>query len=337
MRRLVVAATAAAVAFAASGGPVAGQAEPSTPPAPGKQVVHSWALAPAGSADPGEAGNRSSLSYDVDRGAKLDDAVTLFNYSNVQLTFRVYATDALNNEDGQFDVLRGDQEPSDVGSWITLPQEHVTVPPRAQVRLPFTLTVPDDARPGDHAGAILASSAARGTGPDGKVVTLDRRTGARVYLRVAGALRPELGIESVRTTYEPALNPMGGSADVTYRIVNRGNVRLAARHSVSIAGPLGIGKRSADPEEVPELLPGESVTIRTQFDDVAATAIAFTTVRLEPENDSAAAVEAVSRRTMTLAPPLTLVFGALALWMALRARRAYGRHRRDELALETHA
>ena len=51
-------------------------------------MIHSWALAPAGSLDPNEAGNRPNLSYTADPGAVVEDAVTLFNYGTAQLTFR---------------------------------------------------------------------------------------------------------------------------------------------------------------------------------------------------------------------------------------------------------
>src|SRR5262245_12940729 len=66
-------------------------------------IVHSWALAPGdGSA---EAGERPNLSYQLPPGGEVHDIVTLYNFSNVELTFRVYATDAYNNEDGSFDLL----------------------------------------------------------------------------------------------------------------------------------------------------------------------------------------------------------------------------------------
>ena len=37
-------------------------------------------------------------------------AVVLFNLGNVPMLFRVYATDAFNNVDGQFDLIPGDED-----------------------------------------------------------------------------------------------------------------------------------------------------------------------------------------------------------------------------------
>jgi hypothetical protein len=329
------------VAFGALA-PASGAQDP--PIDPGAQpveegVVHSWALVPAGSADPTHPGDRSTLTYEVAPGATFDDAVTLFNYSNVQLNFTVYGTDAFNNDDGAFDVLTTEQEPTDVGSWITLVQENITVAARSQATIPLTVKVPIDATPGDHVGAILASSVAQGTGPDGKLVNLDRRTGSRVYLRVDGPLHPELVVESVKTTYKPALNPLDGTAEVTYRIRNRGNVRLQGSHNVSVSGVFGLGKKATKVEDLAELLPGEDFTMTTSLKGLPATGVAFTNVHLQPASidGDKADLSTANRRGFALAPPLTVVMVALALWLALYARRSYRRHRRAGLALEARA
>lgn len=293
-------------------------------------IVHSWALVPGDGTL--EAGQRPHFTYDLPPGGETEDVVTLFNYSNVQLTFDVYATDAFNNDDGSFDLLAGDQEPTDVGAWFDLGLDGVTVPPGSQATFPVTVRVPVDARPGDHAGAVLAASEAQGTGPDGRVINLDRRTGARVYLRVAGALEPELAVEDLSTSYAPALNPADGRAEVSYRIVNRGNVRLAARHRVSVGGPFGLLRRTTDTEEVAELLPGESIEYTRTIDDVAATGLAFTEVDLEPMpvgGGDDEELEPVDRSSFVFAVPFTVLAVLIAAGLAAYARRSYLRHRRE--------
>lgn len=330
-RRLLAATALMAVVLGAMAPPSSAQdpSPPTSTPRPG-EIIESWALAPTGSLDPDEAGNRPSLSYDLDPGATITDSVTLYNYGNVPLTFRVYATDAFNNDAGQFDLLPGTDKPTDVGSWITLPMEYIDVPPRKQALIPITLKVPADATPGDHVGAILASSDAHGAGPDGATVSVDRRTGTRMYVRVAGDLVPELAIENVKTTYKPSFNPLSGTAKVTYRIQNRGNVRLGGSYRLSISGPFGVARKRISAEDLVELLPGEGVTLTAEFDNMPATVLAFTDVRLEPlDSDAGAELSVTSRRAITFAPPITLVLLVLAGSMAWRARRAYRRHRSD--------
>jgi len=293
----------------------------------GNEVVHSWALAPAGSDADGGIGNRPELSYVSDPGSVIDDAVTLYNLSNVPLTFRIYSTDAYNDADGQFGLLGADEVPVDVGTWVAVGGEEVPVPARTQVTIPITITIPENATPGDHVGAILASNAATSSGGDGQQLTLDRRTGTRLYVRVNGPLVPELAIADVKTDYQASLNPLAGSASVTYRIENRGNVRLGGTVNASVGGPFGLGKQQGTEQTIDELLPGQSVTIEQKFEDVPAFLVAVTDVTLDPTADGEIAVESSTRGSITFAPPILLLLGLLAMLFGILAARAYRRHR----------
>lgn len=343
IRRLVLSATIMSVAFVASAVPAQGApatVPPTEPPtaavptdaAPPQVVEESWALSPAGSLEADSASERPDLTYEADAGAVIEDAVTVFNFGTVQLTFRIYATDAFNNAEGQFDLLTGDQQPVDVGSWVTIAQEMVTVPPGKQVTIPITIKVPDGAAPGDHTGAILASNQSTAVGPDG-AVTLDRRTGTRLYLRVNGPLFPELAVANVETTYHHALNSLAGSADVKYRIENRGNVRLGGTASVSIAGPFGVGERKVALPDIVGLLPGQDVEVTVKVADVPALMIASTTVRVEPTEGADAA--SASGEDTTFAPPLTPLLALLFVLLGVLARRSYVRHRGGAAPAET--
>jgi hypothetical protein len=319
---LVVAAPAAN-AQDASGGQAAQDSGP--------QIVESWALAPAGSDDPSQPGNRPYLSYTAAAGTSVTDGVTIYNYGNVPQTFRLYAADAFNTEDGGFDVLAGDQTSKDVGAWVKIPQENLTLPPGQQATVPITIDIPADASPGDHVAAILASSRAEGTGPDGKAIALDRRTGTRLYLRVAGPVEPKLNIEGVSVSYSPSLNPLGGSATVTYTVANRGNVRLGGKSHVSVGGPFGLFSKNGPDQELTELRPGQSVTYTTTIDGVPATVVSSATVHLDP---SAAAGDEdnlanESQGAMTLAVPWTILALLAVAFLVWYAVRAYRRHQGD--------
>lgn len=300
------------------------------------EVVHSWALGPAGSADATGAGNRSNLSYTADPGATINDAITLYNLGNVPLTFRVYATDAFNNDLGEFNLLPGDEEPTDVGSWVSLDIEEITVPPRVQATIPFTLVVPDDARPGDHTGAILASSEALGAGEGGDSIVLDRRTGTRLFLRVNGPITSELAISELETSYDATLNPAAGTATVSYRIENRGDVRVSGTTTLTVGGPFGIGERKVPSQEFESLLPGEGFNVTTVVEDAPALGLAFTEVTVEPDPSDGQLLEPVSRTTTTFAPPITvllLLLAALLGWIGWRAVRRH-RDRADSAELD---
>jgi hypothetical protein len=316
----LVAVAPAASAQDASGDPAVQSGEP--------QIVESWAVAPAGSDDPSQPGNRPYLSYTAAAGSSVTDAITIYNYGNVPQTFRIYAADAFNTEDGSFDVLPGDQTSADAGAWVKIPQENLTLPPGQQATIPISIDIPADASPGDHVAAILASSRAEGTGPDGKVIALDRRTGTRLYIRVAGPVEPKLTIEGVSVSYSPALNPLDGRATVTYTVANRGNVRLGGTSSASVGGPFGLFAKDGPTQELAELLPGESVTYTTTIDGVPATVVSSAEVHLDPS--AAVGDEDTlgddSQGALTLAPPWTLIAILVVVGLVVFAWRRYRRH-----------
>jgi hypothetical protein len=337
-RRFVLPATTVLVAVLASAVPplpALASAPPSTDPAataPGPtdlpapgQEVQSWALIPANDV-PDRGGNRPNLTYVADPGAVITDAVTLMNLGTDVLTFRVFATDAFNNADGQFDLLVSDQKPVDVGSWVSFPQEMITVPAGKQVTVPMTITIPPGASAGDHVGAVLASSPTLAVADNGPVITVDRRTGTRIYLRVNGPLFPELAVTDVETTYHQAVNPLGGSARVTYRVENRGNVRLGGTAKLTIGGPLGLGEQQVVLPDIPELLPGQHVDLSTDIDDVPAGFRNSTTVSVQAVGSpDLGDVKAASSGDVTFAPPLFLLGVLLAVLFGLLALRAYRR------------
>jgi hypothetical protein len=113
-------------------------------------------------------------------------------------------------------------------------------------------------------------------------------------------------------------------------------VRLSGAHSVSISGPFGVAKKRIPAADLAEVLPGEVVTLHASFDDVPATALAFTKVRLDPSGagDDGAELSTVTGGAITLAPPITVVLLALAVGLALRARRAYRRHGQQDVPRE---
>lgn len=346
-RRLVLLATTSLVAFCASVGSAPG-AHATTPPSPPSttpptatadtqpptegegqaQIEESWALTPGASADPDEAGNRSEFAYVAEPGTVIEDAVTVLNLGNVSEDFRVYATDAFNNEQGQFDLLPGDQDPTGVGTWVTVPQERITVPPGKQATIPITITIPLDAAAGDHAGAIVASSPTSGSDDEGNTLNLDRRTGSRLYIRVNGPLRADLAVTEVSTTYDKSLNPLGGTAHVRYHVENRGNVRLGGTVSVSVAGPFGIGESKITLPELPELLPGEDVTLTADVHDVPELMFGSSTVRLEPTGGVGVESTASESKDTSFVPPVPLLLVLLFLVLAVLAFRIIRRRRR---------
>lgn len=205
-----------------------------------------WTVQPDG-------GTRPQFTFDQAPGSTVQDTVTVTNLSGRPLTFAVYATDAATTSDGAFSLLPASGRPTDAGAWISLSGSSRTVEPGRQATIPFTLAVPPNATPGDHAAGIIASVAAP---EQGGTVLVDRRVAARVYLRVPGTLNPVIRLEDVHTTYDNPPAPFArGPMTVTYRVRNTGNVRVTGTTTVRASGPLGLSLSDAATDSLPELLP----------------------------------------------------------------------------------
>jgi hypothetical protein len=224
--------------------------------------------------------NRTRFTYTVPAGAQIFDAMTVVNRGATDITLRVYASDAFTTSSGVLDLLPANEKPVDIGSWVTVKQPTITVKPQQRVLVPFTLTVPTNATPGDHTGGLVTSLV---TNDERVSINLDRRLGSRIYLRVLGPLNPALDIDRIAVTHNGTLNPAaGGSATVTYTVTNSGNVRLRARQSIRLAGPWGILGTTAVLDDLPELLPGNSRTRTVTIHGVWPATRLTATVRLRP-------------------------------------------------------
>jgi hypothetical protein len=296
------------------------------PPPGSGQYLESWALAPTG-VDPSQPSSRAYLSYSLAPGATTTDSVSLWNYSDVQLTFHVYATDAFNNHTGQFSLLPGDQKPTDAGTWVTLQTNSVTVPSKTRVDIPVTVHVPADASPGDHTAGVIASLPTGTTSPSGQPLVVDRRTGSRVYVRVSGPVNPALRVENLSSEYHGQFNPLDGSLDVSYTVRNAGNIRMAARQKVEVHDIFGRTVAKQKLPDIADALPGSTFVVRHTFTGVPAGVRLTTDVTITPVAAQGATEKPIAAHewtTTTWAIPWTLlllVALALLLWRLVRRYR----------------
>ncbi|WP_434444330.1 WxL protein peptidoglycan domain-containing protein [Lentzea sp. E54] len=212
-----------------------------------------WSVAPADATGPN---GRARFEYVVEPGMRYDDHIAVRNLGESELNVDLYAADAVNTSTGGFDLLARDEPSPSMGSWITITEPKVILKPRSTTVVPFRLTVPQDAEPGDHAGGLVAALTT------GAQVQVERRVGARLYVRVAGPVTPNLRVDQPTAAYRGTVNPAApGEADVTWTVVNDGNVRLAFRPSVRVEGLFGLGTTQWTSDTPTELLPGGAITL----------------------------------------------------------------------------
>ncbi len=271
----------------------------------------------------GQRPDRSAISLEVLPGQTIQDSISIFNFTDEPISFRVWSGDGYNTADGGFAIYGEDVDAVDTGSWIELPDTEVTVGPASRADLPILIRVPENAEPGDHAGGVAGVNTTPVETVDAGDANIDllRAVGARVYLRVAGPLNPALEVRNIEVDGSQPLLPGltgSGSARLTFEIVNTGNLRVAPTAATELSGPFGIGKQTNDPIELRELLPGSSVQISQEFTEVPA--LGRMTARIHLTTD---AVDTVRTTTFWAVPWLYVaVVILLGGWWWWRRRRS---------------
>ncbi len=226
-----------------------------------------WGVAPA---DENAADGRVSFRYELDPGDVVTDHLEVANFSDRPVVFDLLSSDGVVGPEGAYDLLPSGVEPERTGAWIDI-AETVEVEAQSTAVVPFTLTVPDDAVPGDHPGGITASVTRVGEGEDGPAVGFDTRVGARVHLRISGDLTPHIAVTDLTATYTPSWNPLQpGTLHLDYTVLNDGNVRLGSTQTLGATGLFGVsaGVDGLVVGEQREVLPGQEARVSAEVPGV---------------------------------------------------------------------
>jgi len=296
----------------------------------------SWSEIPASATAPD---TRTTFSYaSVQPGTTITDHVAVLNRSSQSVAFTIYATDATGTTASDTLLLMGpNQTPVDIGSWVTVAgnagQMRVIIPADKGVIEPFRISVPRNARPGDHTGAMFAAVSFNTKAKNGTAVIEQHRIGVPMYVRVAGPLTPGLRVEAVSVSSTTPVSPAGsGRISVSYTVQNTGNVRLAGSQLVSVSGLIG-GSLSTGSKRLPTILPGDSVRLTVTPGSLYPFGPVTAHVRVTPGAPAggiplAASLAAVAGSASLFAVPwallvvIILVAGLMVgLWQFLRWRR----------------
>lgn len=286
-----------------------------------------WGVNPSSQDGPD---GRAAFDYELDPGETLIDFVGVSNFGTEPITVDLYASDAYTTETGTFDLLPSDQDPVDVGSWVGFNEPQLVIAPQTRLDVPFALTVPADATPGDHVGGIVAAVTETATDASGNEIMVERRVGARIHLRVNGELEPNLVPEADDEAFHYTWNPVEpGSMTFEYTVENTGNVRLQGILVARVSGPWGLLKEEFTVAELPQILPGDRYEGTARLEGVWPLMYEHLdlTVRPEVANEADVGMRLASRSDETglWAPPwaqlAVVALIVLALWIWLKARK----------------
>ncbi|MFI5894093.1 hypothetical protein ACIA5D_28730 [Actinoplanes sp. NPDC051513] len=248
----------------------------------------------------------------LDPGQKVTEQMAVRNLGTADTVFALSAADGYLTDKGHFNMLASDKKSTDGGTWITV-QSSVAVGAGKTAIVPFTITVPAGAAPGDHPAGIAASVLSRnGT------VQVESRVGFRVMLRASGTVRSTLAAQRVSARYSHSWNPFrSGSVEVSYTLANTGNVRADAHTSLSVSELFGIKHRDGG-AAAGELLPGGARPAGGVVHGVWGLGPVHTKILLSPADPAGPAEVTV---WVVPWPQLLVVVLLVALVLALRARR----------------
>ncbi|MFH8421358.1 hypothetical protein [Streptomyces sp. NPDC018038] len=218
----------------------------------------SWTAAPAA--------GRPYAYLEGPAGSVLQDTLSLTNPGTRPLTVRL---------DGR-------------GAPVSFAARTVTVPARTRADVPFAVTVPADAPPGEHRGTVRATAA-------GRDVRVDLR------LRVSGPRLAALTVEDVHVDT--------ATGTLRYTLVNRGTTVLAPRLAVRAEGVLGtVLDRPGRPLPL-TLRPGQRTTRTEAWPDPPS--LDSVTVRLTATAEGAAPATARAEAAFTSGPAVAGAAGPL--------------------------
>ena len=113
------------------------------------------------------------------------------------------------------------------------------------VIVPFTVTIPADAEPGDHVGGVVASLLTGVGRRELPRTSSSSSASRRASTSPSTARRSPASTSRRRGDLQPGALFGPGSMEVTYTVPNTGNVRMAVEPSVDVAGPFGLLARAA--------------------------------------------------------------------------------------------
>lgn len=225
----------------------------------------SLGAAPATAVDDGTLGIRPELESDffhisLAPGAAIDANAVVTNHSAEAVTLSNYAVDGQSTPQGAFALAAQGDARSGVGAWVSLGPESITIPADSELMVPFRLSVPDTATPGDYAGGVIIESApvegeTTSSGGDAALrLDVIQRQGVRIYLTVAGT--------AVSTLAHGDLGWDRSADTVTFTlpITNTGNTILYPTATLDVSSWIGATATLdfATPESI---LPGASLDL----------------------------------------------------------------------------
>ena len=178
---------------------------------------------------------KSIFVYELGQNQGVNDGVKVINNSDATKTLAVYAVDSQASSDGAFACAQQADTQKEVGNWVKLDKNEVTLAPKTSETVNFTLKVPAHADVGEHNGCIAIQDESAGAKENKNGVVLSFRSAIRIAITVPGELVANLQFVNVKTK-----TTNQGKLQVTPAVRNLGNVSLDTDLQVTLENFLGL-------------------------------------------------------------------------------------------------
>ncbi|MGM7670992.1 hypothetical protein [Microbacterium sp. A93] len=274
---------------------------------------------------------RSNFAYALEPGAVVEDAVLVRNSGAAVLDLAVYGSDAFTDGSGALDIATAETGSAAIGTWIAPSVASVHIEPGEVARIPFSVSVPADAQPGEHAGALLTVLQSAG-----ETVSVDMRYATRVTVTVAGDLTAGLSLDQAQLDVATGFWPWeAASADVSYVVGNTGNTRLTAIQLVTAPGVELYSSPDASTGllTLAELLPAARVDVHATVEGLSAwlpftaiqVAVSPTVIASASDEMPTIAQQQLSLSAVAIAPGWWVLLAGAALVLVVAVRFAVRR------------
>jgi len=202
------------------------------------------------------SGQGAYFSYEMEAGETTTDHAVIINSGTDALALRLYAADGITAINGSTAFAAADEQRTGIRSWLSAEVSEMQVVAGSRATVPFSVSVPDDAAPGDHVAGWVIEAPPKAGAAGGVGTTVLERAGVAVVVRVPGPAEEKLVLERV------CLNQETGSNYFETPVRNEGNVitKGTGTFTLTTVDGLEVFER---PVELGAVLPGDATLLRT--------------------------------------------------------------------------
>jgi hypothetical protein len=181
------------------------------------------------------AGQNSTERYEVKPSASADGFLTIKNGSDENtVSLKLYAVDSTRSTGGGIGFKLQSATQENLGQWIKFQKDEITVDPGKEIKVPFTITIPEKVTPGTYQGGLVAEVLNLGNvkRDNNSQIKIASRLIEPIIVSVPGRKILTYSLDQFKETV------VDGIPGFQYSFHNTGNVFLKTEATLTLTGTL---------------------------------------------------------------------------------------------------